>query len=70
MESLFCLIFLAEILASFGAAGEDKCDRLLPGQYLCFPPSIDPSTQQPVGCNKENLAPGKLMATFSQNAGL
>lgn len=32
-----------------------KCDRLLPGQFLCRPPVIDKATQQPEGC-VENIA--------------
>lgn len=33
------------------------CDRLLRGQFDCDPPAIDPLTQQPVGCTRNNTAP-------------
>lgn len=34
-----------------------NCSQLLIGQYTCPPIQIDPVTQQPFGCTKENVAP-------------
>lgn len=33
------------------------CSYVLPGQYACAPPKIDPNTQQPYGCTRDNVAP-------------
>ena len=30
-------------------------EEILPGQFLCSPPDVDPETQQPRGCQKETL---------------
>ncbi|XP_054721009.1 TM2 domain-containing protein CG10795-like [Uloborus diversus] len=35
---------------------EANCSNLLMGQYLCIGPDIDPKTQQPKNCQKNNLA--------------
>lgn len=38
------------------------CSKLKVGQFICPDPTydlIDPKTQQPRGCTKENLARGK-----------
>ena len=34
-----------------------NCSQLLPGQFKCDRPIIDPNTQQPQGCTKLNVAP-------------
>lgn len=42
-------LFLILPLISF--ANCLQCDKLLPGQYICEEPSIDPETQAEKGCN-------------------
>lgn len=37
---------------------ETNCSSLRMGQYMCPSPEIDPSTQQPKGCTKNNTAKG------------
>ncbi|XP_015909733.1 TM2 domain-containing protein biscotti [Parasteatoda tepidariorum] len=55
--SLYCLlIFLMLSQKTFANFYEANCSNLLMGQYLCLPPDIDPKTQQPWSCQKNNLA--------------
>lgn len=56
---LISTIFLFNFIIFNGARAKEKCTDLLPGQYLCSPPVIDPFTQQPTNCDKENLAFGR-----------
>ncbi|GIX90777.1 TM2 domain-containing protein CG10795 [Caerostris darwini] len=54
---LFTLIFLLYILTTYGLYSpyEADCSNLLMGQFLCLPPDIDPNTQQPRSCQKNNV---------------
>ncbi|XP_022251681.1 TM2 domain-containing protein CG10795-like isoform X3 [Limulus polyphemus] len=44
---------------------EVNCSNVLIGQYSCASPDIDPETQQPRGCSKENKA--LVNCTTSEN---
>lgn len=51
---LLLLYFLSDVRTI-----EVDCDKLLVGQYICPDPNInfiDPNTQQPYGCTKDNVA--------------
>ncbi|GFR03183.1 TM2 domain-containing protein CG10795 [Trichonephila clavata] len=43
-------------LYTYEPSYETNCSNLLMGQYLCLPPDIDPKTQQPRSCQKNNVA--------------
>ena len=45
---------VAEWLPEPKSVEEVSCKSLLPGQFLCSPPEIDPETQQPRGCNRDS----------------
>lgn len=54
---LFCIIPLSH------GKYEIDCNTLRMGQYICPHPHyefIDPQTQQPKGCTKENKAKGRV----------
>lgn len=64
----FCCILLLLFCSAPLSNGADytyeiDCNNLRMGQYICPHPDydfIDPKTQQPKGCTKENKAKGKL----------
>lgn len=68
----FVFFYSALLFLSFASSNEEKiekidCNNLRMGQYICPDPSkefIDPKTQQPIGCTKENKAKG----TFEYNS--
>ena len=61
----FLVLLLASLASAPVAAAADPssdsfsvdCGRLLRGQFTCDPPTIDPLTQQPQGCTRNNSAP-------------
>lgn len=56
---LFSVIFILLSILPVDAIVEVNCSKLRIGQYLCPDPNvshIDPKTQQPFGCTKENVA--------------
>lgn len=62
--STFLVTFMTFLyMLDYYAKGfETDCNNLRTGQYLCPDPSynhIDPKTQQPRDCTKENKAKGK-----------
>jgi len=59
-------IGLAVVWLVAGAKGdfEVDCGNLMMGQYSCNTPIIDPKTQQPVGCTKDNIA--KVKCTVAE----
>jgi hypothetical protein len=63
---LTILLYCAHISADYNV----ECSTLRMGQYICPDPDpsynfIDPKTQQPYGCTKENKAKGGVLFTFS-----
>jgi hypothetical protein len=63
---LTILVYCAHISADYHV----ECSTLRMGQYICPDPDpeynyIDPKTQQPYGCTKENKAKGRELFTFS-----
>lgn len=52
--TLLLLFFV--IRSAMGLNYEINCSEVLIGQYICSLPIIDPKTQQPQGCTKENIA--------------
>ena len=46
---------------------ETNCSVLLVGQYWCPSPEIDPLTQQPKGCGRNNIANSKLLLKYLVN---
>lgn len=51
------VIFLLGVVPADGI--EVDCSKLRVGQFMCPDPNsshIDPKTQQPIGCTKENVA--------------
>jgi len=73
MNSLWYGVVLLTILISCAHISADynvECSTLRMGQYICPDPDpsynyIDPKTQQPYGCTKENKAKGGGFFTFS-----
>lgn len=67
------LILLPAIALSDGAdTYEVDCNNLRMGQYICPDPDydfIDPKTQQPRGCTKENKAKGRDSTSSSEIPG-
>ncbi len=43
---------------------ETNCSSLQIGQYLCPSPDIDPLTQQPKGCGRNNIANSIRLSDF------
>jgi hypothetical protein len=66
MNSLYYGIVILTVLVSSAHINADyhvECSTLRMGQYICPDPDpsydyIDPKTQQPYGCSKENKAKG------------
>jgi len=58
-----CLLFLPSLL-SYESENEFvvKCADLRLGQYICNMSTIDPLTQQPMGCTSNNIAPVPCLA--------
>lgn len=60
MRYLLAIIVLILSDAMYKIAGADvDCSQLRIGQYMCPDPKIDhidPKTQQPIGCTKNNVA--------------
>lgn len=59
MKEMHWIIFGLVILLHNVYAIEVDCSKLLMGQYMCPDPNvnfIDPKTQQPFGCTKDNIA--------------
>lgn len=46
----YCLILISLTCLNFVQC--IPCDKLLPGQYICEEPTIDPATQAEKGCNQ------------------
>lgn len=63
MLLVFCSLF--QVFIDFGGAfSMPLCSDLLPGQYVCDEPMIDPISQQPVNCSKDTgLAKSIYFAT-------
>lgn len=57
MKWRLCLGIIVSVVSTFvNTDYEVDCSTLRMGQYLCSPPEIDSTTQQPKGCNSENIA--------------
>ena len=66
------ILLLAIALCSGADTYEIDCNNLRIGQYICPHPDydfIDPKTQQPRGCTKENKAKGRSL-TLSAEIGI
>ncbi|XP_067127992.1 TM2 domain-containing protein biscotti [Centruroides vittatus] len=50
--TVLLLFFVMRSVSSY----DINCSEILMGQYVCALPVIDPETQQPQGCTKENIA--------------
>ncbi|XP_014675497.1 PREDICTED: TM2 domain-containing protein CG10795-like [Priapulus caudatus] len=50
--SLSCIVLLIYFQVS-KCSEESNCSKLQIGQYICFPPEINSTTQQPVGCSRQ-----------------
>lgn len=53
------LILINELYEIVAVAADVDCNQLRVGQYMCPDPDvnhIDPKTQQPIGCSKNNVA--------------
>jgi hypothetical protein len=71
MKTTFYFVIFNLIFLSYGDSDvpryEVNCTTLRMGQFLCPDPlinHIDPQTQQPRGCTKENTAKGMYFYYF------
>lgn len=64
LSGLFLLLLSIPLSNGADYTYEIDCSNLRMGQYICPHPDydfIDPKTQQPKGCTKENKAKGRLI---------
>lgn len=63
-QMLTYVVFLRMALGAHSAEAhinifETNCSTLQMGQFICPSPDIDPLTQEPKGCNQNNVAYSK-----------